>query len=309
MKFATGVFLGVGMLVEIVSGTHLTDEKLQKVYDVMEAISTESWENGTKAEAILEYTYPSLSVFSPTPPLPLPSPLPSGDIPQIISIAQTTMNNRPASGTSAGTQGSTLLPDGAAADPASLGVTILLANASTGDAQINGVGYGTAASEEIDYLLYDVPRTSSGAISHRADQAQLWSDFIYMVPPYLAYYGALNSNQTLLQEAFTQISLYRDTLCQSNGLWQHILLGTGAHDPGLWATGNGWAAVGMLRVLATMKRSQYSGDFGNQMSQLQSWVEDILKAAQGYVTSSGLVRNYIIKVPALKMQLDQLCFR
>lgn len=74
-------------------------------------------------------------------------------------MAEETMNNRPPSNTSASAHGgSTLLEDDAAGDPASLGVTILLANASTGNAQVNGVSYGDAAREELNYLLYDVPR-------------------------------------------------------------------------------------------------------------------------------------------------------
>lgn len=108
------------------------------------------------------------------------------------------------------------------------------------------------------------------------------------VPPFLAYYAVVNNNQTLLQEAYNQISLYRDTLRQSSGLWAHILLGGGntVPDTGLWATGNAWAAVGMLRVLATMQRSQYAGDMQDQMGDLQTWTEDILNAVQGYVVST-----------------------
>jgi hypothetical protein len=127
---------------------------------VLEGISRYSWENGTKAQAILESQYPSLSVFSPTDPLPLPSPLPSGDISQIIDIAQTTLQNRENPSAASKNGGLGLVPDAAAADPASLGVAVLLANASTGNAQVNGVGYGDAATAQLNYLLYDVPRVS-----------------------------------------------------------------------------------------------------------------------------------------------------
>jgi hypothetical protein len=36
----------------------------------------------------------------------------------------------------------------------------MLAGASTGNAQVNGIGYDDAATAEIDYLLNDVPRVS-----------------------------------------------------------------------------------------------------------------------------------------------------
>ena len=76
-----------------------------------------------------------------------------------MSVAQTTMQNRPKTNTSAkALGGSSLLNDGAAGDPASLGIAVLIANASTGNAQVNGVGYGDAATAELHYLLYDVPK-------------------------------------------------------------------------------------------------------------------------------------------------------
>ncbi|WVR09593.1 hypothetical protein IAU60_006664 [Kwoniella sp. DSM 27419] len=279
--------------VPIVSAVHLTDSLLNQVYNVMNDISTASWENGTRAEAILEASYASLSVFSSNP-FPLPSNFQSGQIPQIIDIAQVTMQNRPASSSSSSsTNGSTLLEDGAAGDPASLGITILLANASTNNQQINGVGYGDAATAELNYLLHTVPRAPNGAISHRTDQAQLWSDSVYMVPPFLAYYGVLHNNQTLVEEAYNQIAHYRQVLATSNGLWSHILLGNGTYDPGLWATGNAWAAAGMLRVWATIKRSQFSDALSSQANDLQSWIGAIFDAAQGYITDDGLFHNYL----------------
>nr|XP_031861582.1 uncharacterized protein CI109_002811 [Kwoniella shandongensis]KAA5528654.1 hypothetical protein CI109_002811 [Kwoniella shandongensis] len=276
----------------LVQATHLTDSLLNKVYNVMNQVSIHSWENGTKAEAILEATYPTLSVFSASDPIPLPSGLQSGQISQIIDIAQTTLQNRPKTNLSSH-GGSRLLNDGAAGDPASLGIAVMIAGAATGNAEVNGVSYNDAVNQELNYLLYDVPRTSSGAISHRADQAQLWSDSVYMVPPFLAYYGAVNNNQTLIQIAYQQCSLYRDTLRQSNGLWNHIVGGTGTSDPHPWATGNAWAAAGMLRVWATIKWSDYASDMSSQMNDLQGWITEIFDASQGYITKDGLFHNYM----------------
>lgn len=123
-------------------------------------LSVCSWENGTKAEAILELYYPSYSAYSPTTAFPLPDPLQSQSISDIISIAEITLQNRPPTNTSAKGGGSPLLNDGAAGDPASLGVSVLLANASMGNTPVKGVGYGDAATGQLNYLLYDVPRVS-----------------------------------------------------------------------------------------------------------------------------------------------------
>lgn len=120
------------------------------------------------------------------------------------------------------------------------------------------------------------------------------ADFVYMVPPYLAYYGYLNSNQTLLQEAYTQCSLYRSGLQDpSTKLWRHIVQGTGTSDPGLWATGNAWAAAGMLRVLATIIKSPFSDQMASQRADLQAWSDEIITAAKARTAKDGLVRNYI----------------
>lgn len=56
------------------------------------------------------------------------------------------------------------------------------------------------------------------------------------------------------------------------------MLGDG-QDSGLWNTGNGWAAYGSLRVLATMKNSDWAGDFTSEMADLTAWVQEILGAA------------------------------
>ncbi|ODN79264.1 hypothetical protein L202_03278 [Cryptococcus amylolentus CBS 6039] len=286
--------LALSLVLPLVSAEHLSDSLQSKVYDVMNQISTHSWENGTKAQAILEATYPAYSVFSSSAPLPLPADLSDDDISELIDIAKTTMQQRPATNTSAAARGgSTLLSDDAAGDPASLGITILLANASTSDAQVNGVGYGEAAEAELNYLLYDVPRTSSGAISHRADQAQLWADSIYMVPPFLAYYAALHSNLTLLKTAYDQISLYRAALQQDNKLWNHIAGGSGTSDAKDWATGNAWAMAGMLRVWATFYWSGFKDELESQMSDLEDWIDEIFTATTPYITTNGILKNYI----------------
>lgn len=120
------------------------------------------------------------------------------------------------------------------------------------------------------------------------------SDFVYMVPPFLAYYGVMTQNETILNEAYTQISLYRSYLRDStaNNLWKHIQLGQTGIDDGHWSTGvqiplaitstwyrsstgNAWAAAGMIRVLGTIQRSQYAYSFQNQQNNLTNWIREI----------------------------------
>lgn len=60
-----------------------------------------------------------------------------------------------------------------------------------------------------------------------------------MVPPFIAYFGALEGGQgerNLLQIAYDQCRLYRDGLKDDSGLWRHIALGSWQDDTH-WATG------------------------------------------------------------------------
>jgi len=64
------------------------------------------------------------------------------------------------------------MPDGSAADPASIAFSMLLANWTGQDS--GQVDYSGAATDQLEYLLYKAPHTSDGAISHRVSQVQLW---------------------------------------------------------------------------------------------------------------------------------------
>jgi rhamnogalacturonyl hydrolase YesR len=211
------------------------------------------------------------------------------------------------------------MQDGAAGDPPSIGVAVILAN-WTGRAAVDGLDYAGAAVDQLDYLFQDVPQTSDGAISHRTDEVQLWcvllelptpsnlnddrSDFVYMVPPFLAYYGTITNDTSILSEAYNQIKLYRNYLMDpdADGMWRHIVLGSILpQDPGHWSTGkwssipswcmyrsrsgNGWAAAGMLRVLATMMHSDYNASFTQEISDLASWVHEIHTGIYQYLVS------------------------
>ena len=96
-----------------------------------------------------------------------------GPLSDVFIIAHNVVASRPTSnGNIVGPQ--PLINDGAAGDPASIAVSVLLAN-WTGQGHVNGLDYAGAAQDQLDFLLTEVPRTNDGAISHRTDQTQLWS--------------------------------------------------------------------------------------------------------------------------------------
>jgi hypothetical protein len=213
-----------------------------------------SWELGTRAQTILERNATTYSVFSRQhlPPSSNPDAATLSALQPFFDIANNVVSSLPRNGT--GPQ--PLKPDGSAADPASLGVCVLIANLTReANGASRGLDYAAAAKNQIEYLFSAVPRTSDGALSHRVSELQLWfasfhlrctcltflpfrSDFVYMIPPFLAYYGVTTRNRTMIVEAYNQIKLYRNYLRDPHqSMWKHVLLGPSGNDPGFWSTG------------------------------------------------------------------------
>lgn len=109
---------------------------------------------------------------------------------------------------------------------------------------------------------------------------------MYMVPPFIAYYGVVTQNRSMVEEAYTQVKLYRNYLRDSskNNIWKHIVMGENP-DPGHWSTGNGWAAGGMLRVLGTIQNSQYANSMKNEQKDLTNWIKEIQDGMYQFLVS------------------------
>ena len=126
-----------------------------------------------------------------------------------------------------------------------------------------------------------------------------------MAPPFIAYFGAFEQGggkNALLQIAYDQCRLYRQYLQDSTTkLWKHIVIGTSA-DPRFWATGNGWAAAGMFRVLQTIRNSDVSDSFITQQQDLANWIEEIVKAAWTYQ-----VHCPFYSITSLQLQIADDC--
>ncbi|KAH9850434.1 Six-hairpin glycosidase-like protein [Lenzites betulinus] len=291
LLLAGGILLAAASTtVPAANAQDLTDDQLDAVKARLAEGAVHSWEIGTRAEALLESDTPSYAVFSNNGLPPTRGEAGPSSLDEVITIARSVVQNS----TKADIQGPQPFMDvngGAAGDPPSIGVAVLLAN-WTG-AGSDGQDYAGAAQNQLEYLLEKVPKTDDGAISHRTEQVQLWSDFVYMVPPFLAYYGVLTQNQTLVQQAYDQCRLYRQYLVddEAGGMWKHITLGSNT-DSGHWSTGNGWAAAGMLRVLGTIQHSQYSGSMKSQAKDLTNWVAEIHTGIYPHLRTNSLFGNY-----------------
>ncbi|UKZ96825.1 uncharacterized protein TrAFT101_011601 [Trichoderma asperellum] len=241
---------------------------------VMINMASHSWEWGTAAEALLELYNPELSVFGS-------SPFPNGKVPQAnpnttaLAYAKQFINRN----------SQTLVNDTAVGDPASLGVSASLLG------QSDSVYIG-AANREADFILNIAPRWSNGAISHRADVAELWADNMAMSFPFLAYLAVEQNDTSLMSVTVQQCGLQRAVLKGNNLSWQHII-GPQSQDTGLWSTSNGWAGYGMVRVLHTLQKWSGSASMISQATQLKGWIKEILGGAMQSSLDDGLLRNYL----------------
>lgn len=135
----------------------------------------------------------------------------------------------------------------AVSDPAANGEVCLRAYEYTGDTY-----FLRGAERMLNYLLHAAPRTADGVICHNSvsfhagySARQLWVDGMYMVPPFFAAMGKT-------AEAAEQIRGYiRYLFDEQAGLFFHIAdTESGQYvRKKHWATGNGWALMGLARVI------------------------------------------------------------
>lgn len=119
----------------------------------------------------------------------------------------------------------------------------------------------------LDFILQDCPRAPKGqsqepssreVLSHRIDSTQIWSDSVYMLPPFLASSAVYYSRQScegydvqhLVAMTLDQILLAAEILQSKTGEWSHIydLQARAFKREAFWGVGNGWACGGIIRV-------------------------------------------------------------
>jgi hypothetical protein len=249
-----------------------------------EELATHDWEIGTAGEALLELLSPKKAVFGS-------NPFPRGKIPSNIftmddALVYVFHNVRI-------WDGPTIVYNNySVSDPASLGVSAVMIGQ-------HWYGWLQAAGKQKDDLLNEAPRYGNGAISHRVEVAELWSDAMFMFPPFLAYYGVATKEVDLLKKAVEQIELYRDVLMiqegQRKGLWRHIVGPSEKADDGAWSTGNGWVVYGMARVRATISGWPTSKEAMQvEIAALDRYMQETIDAVIATDDSpSGLLRNYL----------------
>ncbi|TDL22133.1 Six-hairpin glycosidase [Rickenella mellea] len=247
-----------------------------------------SWEQGTAAEAVLQQDNPEYSVFGD-------NPFQTGGNTPVTTLQFALSASVRQSGDGRLSQLVGDGADGAALDGASAGPHVVLGTYTDSNRKSY---WQSSADAQLNYLLNTAPRTSTGAISHRSTAKEYWADGMFMGFPFLAIYGAVADNQTIVQNAYDQCRLYRDALLidgPTGKLWAHIFSDDTQQfsDQGLWGTGNGWAALGMQHVQAAILKSQFASSMTAQTDDLSAWIKEILDGTFAALTSDNLVPDYV----------------
>ena len=200
------------------------NDKIQLVKNAMLAVQRYPWEQGVCAQAVWEL----------------------GDVATAVAMAHDAVLRQKEDGRLA------VINDNiAVTDPAANGEVVWRAYEVTGNEF-----YKNAAEKMLDYLMHRAPRTDKDIICHNEisfyegfSAEQIWVDSVYMAPPFLAVMGELDEAVKQIEGCFAYLQ------DKETGLLFHI------YDPGTgkfvrkkrWATGNGWALLGIARVIETAK--------------------------------------------------------
>jgi unsaturated rhamnogalacturonyl hydrolase len=140
------------------------------------------------------------------------------------------------------------------------------------------------AANMLDWLLDQAPRSDDGALYHIVGKPEMWVDSFYMAPPFLAISGYFH-------QAVLIIEGYRKRLWNPQAkLFSHIW------DEGAqafireahWGVGNGWAAAGMIRVLAALPESMQE-----DKSRISGYVKETLDGCLTHMREDGLFHDVL----------------
>jgi len=201
------------------------NERAQKVMQAMLSIQRYPWEQGVAAQAMFE----------------------AGETNTWVCMAHDAILRQQSDGRLA-----VINSNIAVTDPAANGEVCLRAFELTGDSF-----YKDGADRMLEYLKTLAPRTPDGVIYHNTvtfdphfTPCQLWVDSAYMAPPFLAVMGETKDAVAQIKGLFRYL---RDP--ETGVLFHNYDVGSGKFVRKLrWATGNGWALMGIARVVDELKK-------------------------------------------------------
>jgi unsaturated rhamnogalacturonyl hydrolase len=225
---------------------------LEKVKLAMLSMQRATWEQGVALQALLEL----------------------GETELVILMARDAVLRQSSDGRLA-----MLGEEFALSDAASPGEAVLWAGRKTGD-QVLISGF----NKMTDYVMNKAPRSKDGIIYHFTNVPQVWSDTIYMLPPFLAAAGKYD-------EAVKQIDGARGYLWNQekkllSHMWDCEKNEFARKD--CWGVGNGWSAAGITRVIGALPKSMQA-----EKKKLIGYATDIINGCLAHMRDDGLFHNII----------------
>ncbi len=134
------------------------------------------------------------------------------------------------------------------------------------------------------YILNKAPRTGDGIIYHFTNVLQVWSDIIYMLPPFLAAAGKFD--ESIKQILGAKSFLWDKEKKLMSHMWDCEKKEFIRKD--FWGVGNGWTAAGITRVLYASPSSMH-----NEKKKLVKFINDIINGCINYMCNDGLFHNIV----------------
>lgn len=162
-------------------------------------------------------------------------------------------------------------------DPASNGPGVLYAYKVTG----NKI-FKEAADRMYQYLKTAAPKTYNGTIRHFTSRTEVWSDSMFMAPPFLAVYGDYD-------EAVKQVDGFLGYLWDKDKkLISHKYNDQKKTFPrkDFWGGGNGWSAAGMAQIIDVLPKQK-----DDERLKLIDYTKKLLDGCIPYIRSDGLFHD------------------
>ncbi len=164
-------------------------------------------------------------------------------------------------------------------DPASNGPGVLYAYKVTGNKK-----FKEAADRMYQYLKNSAPKTSNGTIRHFTSRTEVWSDSMFMAPPFLAFYGDYD-------EAVKQVEGFLGYLWDKDKkLFSHKYDDQQKTFPrrDFWGGGNGWSAAGMAQIINVLPKQKQA-----ERLKLIDYTKKLLDSCIAYMRPDGLFHDVI----------------
>ncbi len=234
------------------SGKPVKNDSVEKAKIAMFSMQRASWEQGVASQAMIEL----------------------GERDIVVLMAKDAILRQKQDGRAA-----MLGTENAVTDPGSNGAAILYSYKVTKDKK-----FKDAADALYTYLKKKAPRTENGAICHITGGKEIWSDSMFMTPPFLALMGDFD-------EAIRQVDCYRGFLLNKDKkLISHIWDDKKKvfKRQACWGGGNGWCAAGMAQIIDTLPK-----DREQDRKKLIGYTEELLDGCISFIRPDGLFYDVV----------------